>query len=163
MTLKVRILLFSTFNSKNTERPKIFLWPFSLFFGHTKLPLHTAFHGNYIDRTKANFFLFFLKVFLNGPRNPKQKEISKCHNSFSGLSQFSSLISTWQNLTKGSFTPHQKKAFSPKNLQIYCRASKIVITYQYILVYFKICQNGTFEPLGTAFAFCLTFLQTIPN
>ena len=66
---------------------------------------------------------------------------------FSGLSQFSSLISTWQNLTKGSFTPHQKKAFSPKNLQIYCRASKIVITYLYILVYFKICQNGTFEPL----------------
>ena len=29
MTLKVRILLFSTFNSKTTERTKIFLWSFS--------------------------------------------------------------------------------------------------------------------------------------
>ena len=28
-SLKVRILLFFTFNSKTTERPKIFLWPFS--------------------------------------------------------------------------------------------------------------------------------------
>ena len=35
MTLKVRILLFSTYNSKMTERPKIFLWPFSQFFGLT--------------------------------------------------------------------------------------------------------------------------------
>ena len=155
-------MLFSTFNSKNTERPKIFLWPFSLFFGHTKLPLHTEFHGNYIARTKANFFLFFLKVFLNVPRNPKQKEILKCHNSFSGLSQLSSLISTWQNLTKGSFTPHQKKAFSPKNIQIYCRASKIVITYIFWCISKfakmallnpcmkfkkKICQKDSFEAL----------------
>ena len=27
MTLKVRIVLFSTFNSKTTKRPNIFLWP----------------------------------------------------------------------------------------------------------------------------------------
>ena len=29
MTLKVRIVLFSTFNSETTDRPKIVLWPFS--------------------------------------------------------------------------------------------------------------------------------------
>ena len=42
MTLKVRILLFSTFNSKTTQRPKIFLWLFSQFFGLAYLPLNSA-------------------------------------------------------------------------------------------------------------------------
>ena len=42
MTLKVRIVLFSTFNSKTTERPKIFLWPFSYFFSLAYWPLNSA-------------------------------------------------------------------------------------------------------------------------
>ena len=41
MTLKVKIVLFSTFNSKTTERPKIFLWPFSKFFGPAYSPLNS--------------------------------------------------------------------------------------------------------------------------
>jgi len=40
MTLKVRIVLFLTFDSKTTEGPKIFLWPFSWFFGLTCWPLN---------------------------------------------------------------------------------------------------------------------------
>ena len=37
MTLKVKIVLFSTFNSKRTERPKIFLWTFWPYLLTTKL------------------------------------------------------------------------------------------------------------------------------
>ena len=42
MTLKVRIVLFSTVHSKTTERPKIFLWPFSQFLGLAYSPLNSA-------------------------------------------------------------------------------------------------------------------------
>ena len=41
MTFKVKILLFSTFDFKNMERPKISLWPFSKFFGLTYQPLNS--------------------------------------------------------------------------------------------------------------------------
>mgnify|MGYP001423040879 CR=1 FL=1 len=42
MTLKVRILLYSTFDSKTTGRPEIFIWPFSYFFGLTYQPLNSG-------------------------------------------------------------------------------------------------------------------------
>ena len=42
MTFKVKILLFSTFDFKNMERPKISLWPFSKFFGLTYQPLNSG-------------------------------------------------------------------------------------------------------------------------
>ena len=42
MTLKVRIVPFLILNSKTTERPKIFLWPFSKTFGLAYSPLNSA-------------------------------------------------------------------------------------------------------------------------
>ena len=42
MTLKVRIVLFSTFNSITTERPKIFVLPFSYCIGLAYEPLNSA-------------------------------------------------------------------------------------------------------------------------
>ena len=39
---KLWILLFSTFDPKMTERPKIFLWLFSYYFGLTNQPLNSG-------------------------------------------------------------------------------------------------------------------------
>ena len=42
MALKIRILLYFTFNTKSSQIPKTFLWPFSYIFGLVYSPLNSA-------------------------------------------------------------------------------------------------------------------------
>ena len=51
MPLKIRIVLFSTFNCKETEKPKIFLWPVSYFFGLTYFTKVRCLQKNNIGHT----------------------------------------------------------------------------------------------------------------
>ena len=42
MTLRIRILLYLTFNTKSNQIPRTFLWPFSQTFGLVYSPLNSA-------------------------------------------------------------------------------------------------------------------------
>ena len=60
ITLKIRILLYLTFNTNSNQIPRTFLWPFSLTFGLVYSPLNSAMVSCWSEVTLYSLYSTYL-------------------------------------------------------------------------------------------------------